>query len=106
MQDSDLFTSLLPGGHDPSRLIFEDELTGIHNRRFLHHYFQHKIAWDFTDGWQLSVLMIDVDHFKHINDDFGHQAGDQTLLTVAKILKEECGASAIPIRYGGDEFVV
>ena len=51
-------------GKDPSRLIFEDELTGIHNRRFLLSYLEHKVRWDSGLDFPLSLLIIDLDSFK------------------------------------------
>jgi diguanylate cyclase (GGDEF)-like protein len=93
-------------GKDPSRLIFEDELTGIYNRRFLHNYFTHKVAWDTLSSHPVALIMMDVDHFKQINDTYGHQVGDQTLIWVAELLKEAAGDTNIPIRYAGDEFLI
>ncbi len=93
-------------GKDPSRLIFEDELTGIHNRRFLLNYLQSKVSWGTPEAQQLSLIMMDVDHFKDINDTYGHQVGDQALVWVSNILKEVTGEEGMPIRYAGDEFMV
>ena len=93
-------------GKDPSRLIFEDELTGIYNRRFLLHYFQYKIAWDSLKDRPLSLVMMDLDHFKAINDNYGHPAGDQALIFLARLLKEVSGDDGFPVRYAGDEFMV
>ena len=55
-------------GKDPSHLIFEDELTGIYNRRFLLNYFQSKVPWNTLEAHPVSLIMMDVDHFKQIND--------------------------------------
>jgi len=74
-------------GKDPSRLIFEDELTGIFNRRYLHHHLQFKIAWNSSEDQWLSLLMMDVDHFKEINDTLGHSAGDELLQQIANRIK-------------------
>jgi diguanylate cyclase (GGDEF)-like protein len=93
-------------GKDPSRLIFEDELTGIHNRRFLLSYLEHKVRWESGQDYPLSLLMIDVDSFKLINDTYGHDIGDQALSWLAALLRESAGDQGIPIRYGGDEFVL
>jgi diguanylate cyclase (GGDEF)-like protein len=102
----DLVYFLQHVGKDPSRLIFEDELTGIYNRRFLLNYFQHKISWDALEDNPLSLLMMDVDHFKQINDTHGHGVGDKALIRVAGFLKEAAGESGLPIRYAGDEFMI
>ncbi len=74
-------------GKDPSRLIFDDELTGIYNRRFLLHYFQIKVPWDALKDHPLSLIMIDADRFKQINDTYGHQVGDQALIWFARLFK-------------------
>jgi len=94
-------------GRDPSRLIFEDELTGIHNRRFLLGYLNHKVRWKSGEDFPVSLLMMDVDHFKRINDAHGHDAGDQVLIWLADILwSEAAGQKALPVRYAGDEFMM
>ncbi|MGD0625865.1 MAG: diguanylate cyclase [Thermodesulfobacteriota bacterium] len=91
---------------DPSRLIFEDELTGVYNRRFLLNYFQHKVPWDALQDHPLSLIMMDVDHFKQINDTYGHDAGDQALVGVASLLKEVSADEILAVRYAGDEFMI
>jgi len=93
-------------GKDPSRLIFEDELTGLYNRRFLFNYFQHKVAWDALEASPVSLLMMDLDYFKNINDSYGHDVGDQALNWLADILREVGGEENLPIRYAGDEFMI
>jgi diguanylate cyclase (GGDEF)-like protein len=93
-------------GKDPSRLIFEDELTGLYNRRFLFNFFQHKVTWDALETAPVSLLMMDLDYFKSINDTYGHDAGDQALTWVAGLLREAAGEKNLPIRYAGDEFMI
>ncbi|MBW1935805.1 MAG: GGDEF domain-containing protein [Deltaproteobacteria bacterium] len=93
-------------GKDPSRLIFEDELTGLYNRRFLFNYFQHDIKWDSLEANPVSLIMVDLDHFKNINDTYGHDVGDQALVWVANLLREVAGKDNLPIRYAGDEFMI
>jgi diguanylate cyclase (GGDEF)-like protein len=106
MRYQELISHLLQVGRDPSCLIFEDELTRLHNRRFLLGYFEHKVDWAGVGGFPLSLLTMDVDHFKRVNDTYGHEAGDQVLVAVAAILRAAAGSGAYPIRYGGDEFMV
>lgn len=106
MQYEELITSLRQVGKDPSRLVFEDELTGIANRRFLLSYFENKVPWDALDGHSVSLLMIDVDYFKSINDTHGHQCGDQALVLVARLLTEVAGEEGLPVRFAGDEFII
>ncbi len=83
-----------------------DPLTNTHNRRF----FEESLAREFETanrhGWPLSVVFVDLDKFKQVNDTFGHQAGDAALQTVAKLLRETLRDSDIVARYGGDEFVL
>jgi diguanylate cyclase (GGDEF)-like protein len=106
MQYRELADFLNNVGKDPARLIFEDELTGIHNRRYFLSYLEHRIRWDSQKDYPLSLLIIDVDHFKKINDTHGHDAGDQVLQWMAGHLREVAGDDAVPVRYGGDEFVM
>ena len=106
MEYRDLLHFLQHVGTDPSRLIFEDELTGICNRRFLLNYLQHKVAWDSLESEPVSLLMMDVDHFKQINDTYGHDVGDQALIFVAGLMKEVSGENGFAIRYAGDEFMI
>ncbi len=106
MQYGELIDFLQNVGKDPSRLIFEDELTGLQNRRFLLSYFEHKVHWDQDDHFPLSLLILDVDLFKSINDTYGHDAGDEALVFVAGLLREVAGPDAYPVRFGGDEFMV
>jgi diguanylate cyclase (GGDEF)-like protein len=106
MAYEELINLLQHVGKDPSRLIFEDELTGISNRRFLHNYFEYKVSWDALAEHPLSLLMMDVDEFKQINDKHGHESGDQALIWVTTRLKEAAGEAGLPIRYAGDEFVL
>ena len=83
----------------------EDELTGISNRRFLRNYHEHKVAWGEPDT-RLSLLMLDLDRFKQINDTYGHETGDQALIWVAEQLRDVAGAHGLPVRYAGDEFIL
>ena len=106
MAYQDLLYFLQNVGKDPSRLIFEDELTSIYNRRFLLNYFEYKIPWDSLENHPVSLIMLDVDYFKQINDTHGHEAGDQALIWVATLLREVAGEAGLPIRYAGDEFII
>jgi len=106
MQHLELVTYLENTGKDPSRLIFEDELTGLYSRRYLYHVFNTKISWDNLQPSQISLLMLDLDHFKSINDNYGHQAGDEALIWLSGHLKSVAGSNGMPIRYAGDEFMI
>jgi len=106
VQPGELLDFLQHVGRDPSRLIFEDELTGVHNRRFLHSYLEHKVHWSAGTDYPLSLLIIDLDRFKEVNDTHGHVAGDQLLTWVAALLSEVGGETGLPVRFGGDEFIL
>jgi diguanylate cyclase (GGDEF)-like protein len=80
-------------------LALRDGLTGVHNRRHL------TAVLDAQDG-DLSVVMIDVDHFKSVNDRYGHAVGDQVLVRVAQQLYGAVRDTDTVARYGGEEFVV
>jgi diguanylate cyclase (GGDEF)-like protein len=79
-----------------------DELTGLSNRRAL----DLAIAQALQAGRPFAVAMVDVDHFKRINDDFGHSAGDAVLAEFANRLRAAVGPQDLPFRYGGEEFSV
>jgi diguanylate cyclase (GGDEF)-like protein len=106
MQAGEILDFLQHVGRDPSRLIFEDELTGVHNRRFLHSYLEHKVHWTSGADYPLSLLILDLDRFKDINDTHGHATGDQVLTWVAAVLREVAADQGLPVRFGGDEFIV
>ena len=83
-----------------------DELTGLYNLR----YFKERLGWAIrqaVDAEQpLSLLMMDVDDFKQFNDTFGHQAGDEVLTRLARLMRTSARESDAPCRYGGEEFVL
>ena len=106
MQQKELTNLLKYSGKDPSRLIFEDELTNIYNRRFLSLFFESKVSWNDLDSNPLSLIMVDVDNFKEVNDAYGHQIGDQALVWVANLLRKVGDDQGMAIRYAGDEFML
>ncbi|MGH7051332.1 MAG: PleD family two-component system response regulator, partial [Acetobacteraceae bacterium] len=85
-------------------LAFTDPLTGLYNQRYVVHHLSHLIASPQRNG--LAVLMIDVDHFKRVNDSFGHPTGDRVLKAVAETLRGNLRVFDTLARYGGEEFVV
>lgn len=87
-------------------LSVRDVLTGLYNRRFVDEVFGHEVVRCRRNNKPLSVLMIDVDHFKRFNDSFGHDAGDVVLRAVSGILKESFRKTDLPCRLGGEEFLV
>jgi len=83
-----------------------DFLTGWHNRRYFHNRRREELARSERTGKALACLMIDVDHFKEINDRFGHLAGDEALKEVARRAEAEIRAGDTGARFGGDEFAI
>ncbi|MBF0187441.1 MAG: diguanylate cyclase [Magnetococcales bacterium] len=83
-----------------------DALTGLHNRRYLEEYVEAMVAMANRKGHRISVLMMDLDHFKEVNDTYGHDAGDVVLKTLARTLEKQVRTSDMVIRYGGEEFMV
>jgi len=83
-----------------------DSLTGLHNRRYLKQIFPKLFAQTQREKHRLSGLMLDLDHFKRVNDRYGHLAGDQCLIQLGDILKESCRASDYIFRMGGEEFLI
>jgi diguanylate cyclase len=82
-----------------------DTLTGLPNRRALEEFFRTAQAEAMERGQPLSALLIDIDHFKKFNDNFGHGVGDQVLRLVAKALRERVRETDLAARYGGEELI-
>jgi diguanylate cyclase (GGDEF)-like protein len=87
-------------------LATTDELTGLHNRRSLLHKLKFETARSRRFRSPLSAVMIDLDHFKRINDEYGHAVGDQVLANVGRLLRESVRVIDVPGRYGGEELCV
>jgi diguanylate cyclase (GGDEF)-like protein len=85
---------------------FTDVLTGWHNRRYLQVRLHEELARARRDRHHVVCLMLDVDHFKKVNDNFGHAAGDAVLQELANRIDAQVRASDIATRYGGEEFIV
>jgi len=83
-----------------------DSLTGVYNRRYIDRRLIEEIARARRQGYRLSCMYIDIDHFKSVNDSLGHQAGDEVLRDVAGRIKAELRLSDALARFGGEEFVV
>ncbi len=88
------------------KFSYEDALTGLKNRRYFDQLFEHESAVAQRNDLPLSLLIVDIDHFKRFNDTHGHEAGDNALKIVAGILQNQFRESDIVCRYGGEEFVV
>lgn len=83
-----------------------DPLTGLFNRRYLDETFEREIRRAERYGRPVTVLMLDVDHFKRFNDTYGHDAGDAVLMALGRLLQEHFRREDIVCRYGGEEFAV
>lgn len=83
-----------------------DALTGLPNRRTMKYVVSREVAFAERTGWPLSVVMVDLDHFKSLNDTYGHQAGDYVLERTARRLDSLVRNSDVVARYGGEEFVL
>ena len=81
-----------------------DPLTGLYNRRYLEESLNRELQRARRAGRNLSLVMLDLDHFKHFNDTFGHQVGDVLLKEVAGVIKGRVRAGDLACRYGGEEF--
>ncbi|MAU96828.1 MAG: hypothetical protein CMP81_13225 [Fulvimarina sp.] len=87
-------------------LSITDPLTGLFNRRWIDDVGERAVANARRERRRLSMLVIDVDHFKHFNDSHGHSLGDQVLILVADAIREAVGSHGHGVRLGGDEFCV
>ena len=82
-----------------------DHLTGLFNRRYLMEALAKEVQRNLRKGGDLSLIILDIDHFKQVNDTYGHQQGDSVLQKVALLLKKELRAYDTAARYGGEEFI-
>ncbi|NPV56644.1 MAG: diguanylate cyclase [Anaerolineae bacterium] len=82
-----------------------DPLTGCYNRRFLEESLTLELSRAMRDHYSVSMMMIDIDHFKNINDTYGHQTGDLALIAVGELLRSGMRSGDIVARYGGEEFI-
>jgi len=83
-----------------------DSLTGLFNRRYLEGTLEREMARCKREGTPMTMLLLDIDHFKLINDSYGHQAGDEVLRVLGHALQESARAEDIVCRYGGEEFLL
>ena len=89
-----------------SEQAIRDSLTGLFNRRHLETIVPRELARRARDGSELALMMIDIDHFKSINDRFGHQGGDAVLEALGALLNETVRGSDVACRFGGEEFLL
>ncbi|MDK9684816.1 diguanylate cyclase [Pseudoalteromonas shioyasakiensis] len=89
-----------------NRLVDTDPMTGLYNRRYFDRKSEELIAAMASNQQELTLLIADLDHFKNINDTYGHDIGDKVIIAFANILTSEQGLADIACRYGGEEFVL
>jgi diguanylate cyclase (GGDEF)-like protein len=83
-----------------------DSLTGLYNRWYVMEKIDSEMNRSLRHGSPVALLMLDIDHFKRINDSFGHTAGDSVLRSFGQVLRESCRVYDVPGRYGGEEFCI
>jgi two-component system, cell cycle response regulator len=87
-------------------LAITDSLTGLHNRRYMESHLDTLVSQALARGKPLAVLLADIDHFKAVNDTFGHGVGDEVLKEFARRLRRNTRGADFACRLGGEEFVV
>lgn len=87
-------------------LAYNDHLTQIYNRQMFDKLFTEQLSTHRRFGYNLSLIMFDIDYFKRVNDTFGHSIGDRVLISISKIIKEKLRSNDIFARYGGEEFII
>lgn len=88
------------------KMVRTDPLTGLYNRAALNEHLDMLLRYAESEGFSLHVAMMDVDHFKSVNDTYGHQAGDIVLKKIAAAVRDSIGTSDFAARYGGEEFTI
>ena len=83
-----------------------DGMTGLYNRRFLEEFIDKVMSQVQREDETYSVMMLDVDFFKMVNDTYGHDVGDSVIVEIGKLLQESIRDSDLAIRYGGEEFII
>lgn len=91
---------------ETKRLSITDGLTGLYNSRYFYKQLEIEIARSNRYGSSFSLILFDIDRFKLLNDTYGHQAGDDVLLELGRILRAESRETDIVVRYGGEEFII
>ncbi|VYU27729.1 Cyclic di-GMP phosphodiesterase response regulator RpfG [Clostridium tertium] len=87
-------------------LANKDGLTGVYNHRYFQDALKELIVKAKKNKTKLAMILTDIDHFKHYNDLYGHQNGDEVLRKIGKILRDNSGENSITARYGGEEFAI
>ncbi len=91
---------------ETEQLAVTDGLTGLNNHRFFQSFFERELNRARRYNHPLSLIMVDIDHFKKVNDTLGHPVGDKVLLEVSRLLREQARDVDLVARYGGEEFML
>jgi diguanylate cyclase (GGDEF)-like protein len=97
--------SLIRDKERQTELAVRDGLTGLYNRRAFNELLTQAVAREDRQGGHFGLLLLDLDHFKKLNDTYGHPAGDAALKSAAEVLKRHLRKGDLAARYGGEEFV-
>lgn len=89
-----------------NELVITDDHTSLYNVRFMYDYLKREVENTIRNGSALSLIFFDLDHFKKVNDVYGHMCGSALLREIGYFIKKVINPQFIPIRYGGDEFVI
>ena len=89
-----------------TRLSRTDAMTGLPNRGYFMEVLKKNFSYSNRQQVPLSIIMADLDYFKSVNDTYGHQVGDQVLISFARLLQEESREEDLPARFGGEEFII
>ena len=93
-------------GQRRRNLAYRDALTDLYNHRYFHEQLSHEVERANRYNRPVSVILLDLDHFKEVNDTFGHLMGDKLLTLIGQIINNHVRGSDIAARYGGDEFAI
>ncbi len=89
-----------------SQLVRTDPLTGLANYRYFCQALEQEMERTRRSGQPTTLIMLDIDHFKKVNDDWGHEVGNQALIHVSRLMRQTVRKLDIPCRYGGEEFAI
>ena len=87
-------------------LAYRDSLTELYNHRFFHEQLAHEVERAIRYGRPVSIILMDLDHFKEVNDTYGHLMGDKLLALIGQVIANQVRGADIAARYGGDEFAI
>jgi diguanylate cyclase (GGDEF)-like protein len=103
---SEFVSDMVEWGEEARRRAITDELTGVYNRRFLDEALESYFTAARDSGKPISLIMVDLDHFREINEAYGPKAGDRTLIAAVSAFKRVLREKDVIARYGGDEFTI